>query len=209
MSQQKVHIVGGGVIGICTAWYLAKEGVPSVILDKGDFTDGTSYGNAGMIVPSHFIPMTTPGAISQGLKWMLNSKSPFYIKPRLNFDLMQWLWHFFRSAHPRQVKAAMPILYALNLQSKHLYKAMAAEQDFSFEEPKTKAFLNVLQNLKVADQKTLLVTGDYDQIVHLSSRNLAKAKVTAAKDINVYDVLNAKTIILSENSVEKIKETFA
>lgn len=82
-------------------------------------------------------------------------------------------------------------------------------EDFSFDAPKTKDFASILQNLKVADQKTLLVTGDHDQIVHLSSRNLAKAKVTAAKDINVYDVLNAKTIILSEKSVEKIKETFA
>jgi len=82
-------------------------------------------------------------------------------------------------------------------------------EDFSFEAPRTKDYASILQSLKVADQKTLLVTSEYDQIVHLSSRNLAKAKVTVAKDINVYDVLNANTIILSEKSVEKIKETFA
>ncbi|MEL6925648.1 MAG: 50S ribosomal protein L4 [Bacteroidota bacterium] len=82
-------------------------------------------------------------------------------------------------------------------------------EDFTFEAPKTRDFLNVLQCLKVDGQKTLLVTPDYDQTVYLSSRNLAKARVSAAKDINTYDILNANTIILSENAIEKIKETFA
>ncbi|MCG8330011.1 MAG: FAD-dependent oxidoreductase [Chitinophagales bacterium] len=136
MSTENIHIVGGGIIGLCTAWYLKKEGCEVTIIDRNDFSDGTSYGNAGMIVPSHFVPMATPGVITQGLKWLLNSKSPFYIKPRLNLDLMQWLWHFYRSANEQQVEKAMPVLYELNERSKELYKVMAAENgfDFGFEE---------------------------------------------------------------------------
>ena len=80
--------------------------------------------------------MAAPGVIAQGLKWMLNSKSPFYIKPRLSMDLMQWLWHFFRSTNASQVAQSIPVLYELNEKSKWLYKAMLAEDglEFGYEE---------------------------------------------------------------------------
>jgi len=110
MNRTKIHIVGAGIVGLCTAWYLKKAGCEVTIIDRNDISDGTSFGNAGMIVPSHFVPMATPGVISKGLKWMLNSKSPFYIKPRLNVDLMQWLWHFSRSSNARQVAQSIPVL---------------------------------------------------------------------------------------------------
>lgn len=132
MMGNKIHIVGAGIIGLCTAWYLKKAGYEVTVIDKNDISDGTSFGNSGMIVPSHFMPMATPGVIAQGLKWMLNSKSPFYIKPRLNADLIQWLWHFYRSANAQHVAQAMPVLYALNEKSKALYKAMATENTFDF-----------------------------------------------------------------------------
>ena len=82
-------------------------------------------------------------------------------------------------------------------------------EDFSFDAPKTKEFINILNSLKLEGQKTLLVTGDYEKEIYLSSRNLKRSNVTAAKDLNVYEILNANTLILSENSIEKIKETFA
>lgn len=136
MKKKEIYIIGGGIIGLCTAWYLVKEGYQVTIIDKNNFTDGTSFGNAGMIVPSHFVPMATPGVITQGLKWLLNSKSPFYVKPRLNADLIQWLWYFYKSANNRQMQAAMPVLYEFNERSKELYRAIAAENnfDFSYEE---------------------------------------------------------------------------
>ena len=93
--QEEVHILGGGVIGLCSAWYLSKEGFQVTVIDQGDFTNGTSYGNAGMIVPSHFIPMASPGVIKQGIKWLLNAKSPFYIRPRFDPQLWLWLWNFY------------------------------------------------------------------------------------------------------------------
>ena len=132
MKKKEIHIVGGGIMGLCAAWYLLQEGYQITIIDKSDFSDGTSHGNAGMIVPSHFVPMATPGVITQGLKWLLNSKSPFYVKPRLNADLIQWLWHFYRSANIKQVAQAMPILYAFNERSKALYKEIATSNDFDF-----------------------------------------------------------------------------
>ena len=82
-------------------------------------------------------------------------------------------------------------------------------EDFSFEAPKTKAFSDILNCLNLNGQKTLLVTADHEKEVYLSSRNLPKSSVARAIDINTYQIMHANTVILSEGSIEKIKETFA
>ncbi len=82
-------------------------------------------------------------------------------------------------------------------------------EDFTFEAPKTSEFNNFLNNLELTGKSALLVTGDHDQVLHLSSRNIQKAGVTRAQDLNTYAVMRASTLILSEGSIEKIKETFA
>lgn len=132
MIPNSIHILGGGVIGLCSAWYLRQEGLEVTVIDRGDLLDGTSHGNAGMIVPSHFVPMASPGVISQGLKWMLNPKSPFYIKPRFNRPLIQWLWQFYRSANHRHVKACMPVLHRFHEWSRDLYGEMAKHGSLDF-----------------------------------------------------------------------------
>ncbi len=82
-------------------------------------------------------------------------------------------------------------------------------EDFTFDQPKTKEYKNILNNLKLADQKTLLVIGDSDKAVYLSSRNIPNANVMRAQDVNTYNLLKAQTVVLSESSVEKIKQTLA
>ena len=82
-------------------------------------------------------------------------------------------------------------------------------EDFTFDAPRTKDFVNILSKLEANGQKTLFVTGDQDNILRLSSRNLPKAKVARAQDINTYDILNAQTLVFAEGAIEKIKETFA
>lgn len=132
MNNQSIHIIGGGIMGLCSAWYLTQEGFKVTIIDKFNFSGGTSHGNAGMIVPSHFVPMAAPGVITQGMKWLLNPKSPFYIKPRMNADLVQWLWYFVRSATHQHVKQSMPVLWAYNEWSKELYKELSEQPEFNF-----------------------------------------------------------------------------
>jgi len=156
MKKQSIHIVGGGIIGLCAAWYLIKEGYEVTIVDRNDFTHGTSFGNAGMIVPSHFVPMAAPGVITQGLKWLLDRRSPFYVKPRLNLDLINWTYQFYRSATERKVREAMPLLLAYNQESKTLYEEMTYQEEISsgYEE---RGLLMLYKTKKQAAEETRLV----------------------------------------------------
>ncbi|MGE0569350.1 MAG: 50S ribosomal protein L4 [Bacteroidia bacterium] len=78
-------------------------------------------------------------------------------------------------------------------------------EDFNFEAPKTKNFVELIKNLNLDDKKTLLIIGSNDKNVYLSSRNLQKSKVIPASDINTYDILNADNVILAESSVKVIE----
>ncbi len=80
-------------------------------------------------------------------------------------------------------------------------------EDFSFQAPKTKELVNILRNLKVADAKTLLVTGEQESTVYLSGRNLVKAQVTTASDLHTYAVMNAQKLVVAEGAITKIKES--
>ncbi|MBO3699411.1 FAD-binding oxidoreductase [Roseivirga sp. E12] len=126
--DKKVVIVGAGIVGLSTAYYLNKAGVDVTIIDSTDGKDNCSYGNAGYISPSHIIPLASPGIISQGLKWMLNKSSPFYIKPKLSQDLLKWGWLFKKAATDKRVKAAIPLLYDLTTQSQKLYEEILREE---------------------------------------------------------------------------------
>ncbi len=106
----KVTIIGGGVIGLCCAYYLQKEGVEVTVVERNNLNDGCSFGNMGYVSPSHFIPLATPGIISQGARWIMSASSPFYIKPRFNIDLIKWGMQFWKKANAQHVEASAPHL---------------------------------------------------------------------------------------------------
>jgi len=83
--------------------------------------------------------------------------------------------------------------------------AITILEDFNFEAPKTKNFVDLMKNLNLSDKKTLLVLGDSNKNVYLSSRNIQGAKVVKASDLNTYDILNAENLILAESSVKVIE----
>lgn len=117
-------IIGGGIIGLCTAYYLQKEGQPVTVVERGDITDGCSFGNMGYMSPSHFVPLASPGIIAEGLKYMLSSSSPFYVKPRLNLDFIQWAWHFYKNSTAENVKRSAPHLNNILQLSRSLINEM-------------------------------------------------------------------------------------
>jgi D-amino-acid dehydrogenase len=128
----EVLVIGGGVIGVCSAYYLAGAGCPVTLIEKGRVGDGCSYGNAGLIVPSHSIPLAAPGIPLKALLWMVNSESPFYIKPRMSWDLLRWLWGFARACTFSRVSKAIPVLRDLSQASLGLYEELAGLSSFDF-----------------------------------------------------------------------------
>ncbi len=130
---QHIIVVGGGVIGLCAAYYSLLMGHRVTVLERGGpGHDGCSFGNAGMIVPSHFVPLAAPGAVALGLKWMWNSRSPFYIKPRPSLELAKWGWNFWRAANAMNVTRSAPLLRDLHLASRSCYEELARQgNDFS------------------------------------------------------------------------------
>jgi D-amino-acid dehydrogenase len=131
MDNKRVIIVGGGVIGLCSAYYALRRGLAVTLIEReAAGADNCSMGNAGMIVPSHFTPLAAPGMIAKGLRWMFNPESPFYVRPRMNVDLMRWGWLFYRHSTERHVAASRELLRDLNLESRRLFAELAEDQDF-------------------------------------------------------------------------------
>ncbi len=127
-----VIIIGGGIIGVCSAYHLLQQGHQITILDKGDMLDGCSYGNAGYICPSHFVPMATPGIVKQGFKWMANSKSPFYVQPSMSMSLVDWGFKFIKAATKKHIENSAVPLRDIALLSKRLYEDLIGIAGFDF-----------------------------------------------------------------------------
>jgi D-amino-acid dehydrogenase len=143
--MKNIVVIGGGIIGLSSAFYLQKAGYAVTVIDKDGFKGNCSYGNLGYVCPSHFIPLAAPGMVWKGLKWMLNNRSPFYVQPSLNSSLMNWGLQFMRSATKKHVAASAVPLRDIALISHHEYSAWAAisELQFAFEH---KGLLEVFQS---------------------------------------------------------------
>jgi D-amino-acid dehydrogenase len=131
--NKRVVVIGGGVIGLCVAYYAMRRGHSVLLIERlPSKRDGCSFGNAGMVVPSHFVPLAAPGIVRLALKWMWNPESPLFIEPRLNWDLLSWGWKFYRAATARHVRRAAPLLRDLGLASRLCFEELAALPSVDF-----------------------------------------------------------------------------
>jgi len=120
--SKRVLIIGNGIIGLLSALAALRRGFDVTVLDRNaPHIENCSFGNSGMIVPSHFAPLAQPGVISQGLRWMRDPESPFYVKPRLSLDLMKWGARFYMATNADQVAAGSQLLKELHLASREMY----------------------------------------------------------------------------------------
>lgn len=128
MSERvDVLIIGGGVIGVCSAYYLLKQGASVTVLEQDEICSGSSWGNGGWLVPSHGMPLARPGAVMRGLRWMFNPESPFYIKPRLDMELLRWFWRFRAAANVARAQYAARVSVEFSLVSSKLYEELIDE----------------------------------------------------------------------------------
>ncbi len=132
-GKPDVLIIGGGAIGLCSAYYLTTRGASVVLLDKGEIGHGSSLHNAGYVSPSHFMPLAAPGVFKQGLKWMFNPRSPLYIKPRLNLDFLRWAWRFARACDEKTAMRSAPVLLEILIDSARLFEDIARLDGMAFD----------------------------------------------------------------------------
>ncbi len=132
-AVKHILVIGGGAVGLCTAHYLRASGCDVTIVERGVIGEGSSMHNAGLVVPSHFVPLAAPGMVMLGLRWMLRPESPFYIKPRLDSDLLTWLWRFALASTAGRTGRAILLLRDMSIASLALYEGLASVRGLEFE----------------------------------------------------------------------------
>ena len=172
--SKKIIIIGGGIIGVCSAYYLQKEGHQVTIIDQSNMDAGASYVNAGYLSPSHIVPLSAPGVMKKGLKWMFNPASPLYIKPRLDPDFLKWTYAFNKSCNAEHVKRAIPAIKNITLLSQDLYDDIKRDENFTFHYEK-KGLLMLCQTDKMLEEE-------------IKTAQLAKSEGLDAKEVNLEEL---------------------
>lgn len=123
MKESEVIIIGGGVIGLFAAYFLNEKKYAVTILDSGLIPgqQASSFGNAGMVVPSHFLPLATRAKLTEGLKSVFSSNTSIGLSLKANKDYFNWLLQFYKSTSPRSIQEKSELLAALSLESRELF----------------------------------------------------------------------------------------
>ncbi len=202
--KKDIVIVGGGAIGLMCAYCLEKSGRTVTIIDKGDITRGSSFGNAGLLSAFKKTPLSNPGVILDTLKLMLKGESPVNIHPSLDLHLYKWLYKFAASSTKARLKRTLALFEIYGKISLDMYKNMLKEEgmDFYFKED---GLLLIYTEEKTFNEK-LKVYKDVEEVDVLSKE----------KTKEYMPILNDKVVgsfLLKENGhidptefIEQLKE---
>lgn len=172
----KAAIIGGGIIGLSAAYYLNKAGWDVTVFERGDLSDNCSFGNMGYLSPSHFVPLAQPGVVSQGILWMFDAKSPFYVRPEPSLRLAHWGWKFMRACNARHVARSVRPMVELLLLSRQLTAEWRSSGEFQFEFHPN-GCINYFQTEKYekAEKENMLAGRDLGLNIQWLSREEARA----------------------------------
>lgn len=106
-GMEKIIIIGGGIIGLSTAWELHQRGAQVIVLDSRRAGMAASAANAGYIATSLPGPVPTPGLVKTSMRWMLDPESPLYIRPQANVQFLSWLYQFWRACNSTSYDAGL------------------------------------------------------------------------------------------------------
>lgn len=152
-NSLRVVIVGAGIIGCCIAEACARKGYSVTVLEAGSENDrGASFGNGGILVPSHFIPLASPGTLKTGLKMMLDASGPLGIKFSSGPRLWSWLFAFMKNATKENVQKGAPVLAELNKTSIDAYEALCQRMQCP-EALQKKGMMMVCETQSVLDEE--------------------------------------------------------
>lgn len=127
--KKKIVIIGAGTIGLHCAYFLNKNGHEVEIIEAASESDtsGCSYGNCGLIVPSHFVPLASPGMLKAGIKMMFDKTSPVSFSLLKNTGEIPWFLKFILASKKEHVRKTAPELLKLNLESRNLYREILSQ----------------------------------------------------------------------------------
>ncbi len=168
--SKSVIVIGGGIIGLCSAYYLQKEGHEVTVIDQSSMDYGASYVNAGYLSPSHIIPLAAPGVMKKGLKWMFNPESPLFIKPRMDADFLRWVWAFNKSCSSKNVNRNISAIKDIAILGRDLYAEIRKTEKFNFQ-LEQKGLLMICQTEKMLNEE-------------LSVANIAKKEGLPVKEVS-------------------------
>lgn len=120
-ASKHTVIVGGGIVGACSAWYLRQTGRDVTVIDQGDFGAACSHGNCGYVSPSHVPPLAGPGQLLFGLRGLISRNGALRIRPGLNMGLWSWLLKFGKRCNAKDNLQASKARHALLQSSRTLY----------------------------------------------------------------------------------------
>ena len=159
--MMKVAVIGGGISGLCTSYYLVKAGVQVELYEpykpnkenNKEVPFGASYVNAGYLTPSHIVPLSSPSLFASGLKMMFQRKSPFYIKPRLSTNLIKWGLNFAKHSNNKHVDYAIPEIAQINLYSKELFQEILSSNEIGNFQYRDRGLLMMYKTKEVGEEE--------------------------------------------------------
>ena len=143
--SQCVVVVGGGVIGACAAYYLAKSGRTVTLVDRGEFGAGCSHANCGYVCPSHVLPLAMPGAIQSTLKTLFQRNSPLKVRPSVVLRNFGWFLGFAQRCNRHAMMKNGRIIQSLLNSSRSLFDKLIQSERIECEW-ETKGLLFVFQS---------------------------------------------------------------
>jgi D-amino-acid dehydrogenase len=123
MTDRRVAVVGGGVVGLACGWELQRRGADVVVIERAGVGGGASRGNTGWISPSFTYPLPAPGMVREGLRQLVTRGEAFVLRPSLDPAFVRWLWRFRRASSPARFDAGVRALLALNRRTLELFDA--------------------------------------------------------------------------------------
>lgn len=124
LGDGPVVVVGGGVVGLCTAYYLASAGLAVEVVERRAMGSGASRGNAGWVCLSHSTPVPSPGVVQYALRSLGRPDSPLYLRPLPDPAFVRWLWRFWRSSTPATFRRGYAAVAELNRDTFDLFDGL-------------------------------------------------------------------------------------
>lgn len=194
-------VIGGGIIGLCSAYYLHKEGHQVTIIDQSSMDFGASYVNAGYLSPSHIIPLAAPGVMKKGLKWMFNSSSPLFIKPRFNADFLRWVWAFNNSCSTKNVTRGISAIKDIAVLGRDLFSDIKNTEAFSFQ-LEQKGLLMICQTDNMLNEE--------NEVAEIAKKEGLPVRTISSEELQQHfkTTINAKGAVLYECDAHTTPHSF-